>query len=205
MHEMAEKCATAIKNECAPSKKTEKKGKYEDGEPLLFNTLCATVWGEEVRKGNYNEKITYSHLPEWAALRRVSGLSFSPYSLRVKSNLQRPSQLGVAWYPAISIDCYFSLISENVLEVGYLGWQPLLAVDSNYTANGACKPQFQPQLQLLQLFQLRLHITPTPTPTMTLPMPLPLPHSFTRTYSLGSTGCVYVVAETRRNKYVTRN
>lgn len=71
---MAEKCATAIKNE---KKKNRKKAKTKAENPFS-STLCGTVCGEEVRKGNYNEKITYSHLPEWAALRRVLGLSFPP-------------------------------------------------------------------------------------------------------------------------------
>lgn len=37
---MAEKCATAIKNE----KKKQKKGKDEGGEPLLLHTLWNCVW-----------------------------------------------------------------------------------------------------------------------------------------------------------------
>lgn len=66
MHEMAEKCATAIKNECAPKQNNKKaQTKWmetqhtqhtENREPSV--QLCG-----EVRKGNYNAKITYSHLP----------------------------------------------------------------------------------------------------------------------------------------------
>lgn len=64
MHEMAKKCATAIKNECAPKQNKKAQTNWMNTQHTAQRTrrtLCATVCGE-VRKGNYNAKITYSHL-----------------------------------------------------------------------------------------------------------------------------------------------
>lgn len=56
---MAEKCATAQQRKTT---QTKADGNTAQTTPSANSVkLC----GEEVRKGNYNAKITYSHLLEW--------------------------------------------------------------------------------------------------------------------------------------------